>query len=194
VGALLVLASRLELSLLSVHPDKSAGPRLRRLFAAPVLPHRRRAGSDRRRGIANAVVHQGASLVGFKYVVGGLVVCVVVLFAAPLLAFTPTLVRVWHDGVRHYDELATMFGRRFEREWFDGHMPREHDDILERGDFSARTDLFQVVDRVHELSIVPVDLTSIGLLALSTLAPFLPVVLMALPLDEVLGALLGLVH
>jgi len=190
----LVLASRLELNLVSVHPDKSAGLAFVGYSLRPFCFVGAALGAIFAGTIANEVVHHGASIVSYQYVIGGLVAFVIALFTAPLLAFSPKLIRVWQQGVLQYGELATLFGRRFEREWFEGTRPRSHDDILERGDFSAGTDLFQVVDRVHALSIVPVDLTSIAILALATLLPFVPVVLVAVPFDAVLGALVGLVH
>ena len=60
--------------------------------------------------------------------------------------------------------------------------------ILERPDFSAATDLYQVVDRVHEMRLLPVDLPSVGVLAIATLLPFVPVVLMNMPFDVIVGA------
>ena len=191
---LLLLASRLPLNLVAVHPDKAAGLAfvgysLRAFDLVGAAIAAIVAGT-----MANEVMHGGAALLGYKYTVGGLVVFVVVLFTAPLLVFSLKLIEVWRRGVRQYDELARVLGLKFEREWFDGVVPRSHDDMLERGDFSAATDLYQVVDRVHDLRIVPVDLMSIVMLVGATLLPFVPVVLIALPLDAVLGALLGLVR
>jgi len=143
--------------------------------------------------VAEQVVHHGAKLADFKYLVGSLVVVTVVLFTAPLLAFTPKLLALWRSGTRSYGELANVFGRRFEQEWFGG-KPMRRDDLLDRGDFSAATDLYQVVDRLQDLCMAPVDLRSVVMLVLATLLPFVPVVLALLPLDVVVSTLVGLLR
>ena len=66
--------------------------------------------------------------------------------------------------------------------------------MLERGDFSAGTDLFQVTDRVHDMHLVPVDLLSIAILAGTTLLPFVPILFLVFPFDKVLGFVFGLLH
>jgi hypothetical protein len=190
----LLKASRFDLNLVAVHPDKSAGLAfigysLRAFSLVGMALGAIFAGT-----IANAAVHGGVPLLNFRYGVGGLAVFVVALFTAPLLTVSLKLAMVWRLGVLRYGELASLLGRHFEREWFDGLQPRRHDDILERGDFSAATDLFQVVDRVHDMSIVPVDLMSIVMLAVATLLPFVPVVLAVVPFQAVLAALTGLLR
>jgi hypothetical protein len=189
----LVLVARLDLVLVPVHPDKAAGigfvgysvrgfGLVGAAFGALV------AGT-----VAEQVVHHGAKLADFKYLVGSLVVVTVVLFTAPLLAFTPKLLALWRSGTRSYGELANVFGRRFEQEWFGG-KPMRRDDLLDRGDFSAATDLYQVVDRLQDLCMAPVDLRSVVMLVLATLLPFVPVVLALLPLDVVVSTLVGLLR
>jgi len=104
------------------------------------------------------------------------------------LALTPKLLQMRRRGMWQYNELANVLGRRFERDWFDG-KPMAREDLLERGDFSAATDLYQVVDRMRDLRLVPIDPKSVLLLVGTTLLPFLPVLFAALPLDVVLKEL-----
>jgi hypothetical protein len=63
--------------------------------------------------------------------------------------------------------------------------------VLERNDFSAATDLYQVVDRVLAMRFVPVDRVNLIMLAVATLLPFVPVALVALPFDQLIGLLMG---
>lgn len=143
--------------------------------------------------VANRMLHLDAHLTDFRYTIAGTVVCLVVLFSAPLLTLSPQLMRAWRHGIRDYGALATAFGRQFENEWFHG-PPRLHKDVLERPDFSAATDLYQVVERVQALRIVPVDLQSVLYIALATLVPFVPVVFIQFPLDVVVETVLGFLH
>jgi hypothetical protein len=57
--------------------------------------------------------------------------------------------------------------------------------------FSATTDLYQVAANVYTMKFMPVDLISAALLASATLLPFLPVLLISQPLDQMLSKLAG---
>ena len=92
-------------------------------------------------------------------------------------------------GMRHFGQLSTSFGLQFGREWFTGrHVDRE---TLGRQDFSAATDLYQVVDRVKAMRFLPLDRVNVGMLAVATLLPFVPVALLALPFDTLLKLVVG---
>ena len=52
--------------------------------------------------MGNLVLHAGASLLGFKYAVLGTLVAILIVFCAPLLAFSLRLSRVWRRGVYDY--------------------------------------------------------------------------------------------
>jgi hypothetical protein len=115
------------------------------------------------------------------------------LFNAPLAVFTGNLSKTWRRGVFEYGALADEFGRQFESSW----LAREagvNEGILARPDFSAATDLYQIVDRVHEMRLLPVDLPSVGVLAIATLLPFVPVVLMNVPFDVIVSTLASLLR
>jgi len=59
--------------------------------------------------------------------------------------------------------------------------------VLEVPDFSATTDLYQVVANVYDMNTIPLDLKNLIPLIVATLLPFGPVVLMAVPpLDLIL--------
>src|SRR5207302_1329448 len=56
-------------------------------------------------------------------------------------------------------------------------------------DFSATTDLYQIVANVYAMRFVPVDFKSLLMLAGATLLPFLPVALLEMPLDALVTRL-----
>jgi hypothetical protein len=64
--------------------------------------------------------------------------------------------------------------------------------VLEAPDFSTTTDLYGVVANVHAMAIIPLDLRDLAPLATATLLPFVPVALMAVPLDVLLQHLANL--
>jgi hypothetical protein len=185
------LVSRLDLRLVPSHPDKAAGLKVvgYSVRAWSILGFA--LGAIVAGTLANEIAQAGASLPAYEYVIGGIAAFSLVLFNAPLLAFSGRLLREWRRGVFEYGELADEYGWRFERKWL---RRREALDerALEIQEFSAVTDLYQIVERVHDMRMFPVDLTSVIFLAFATLLPFVPVALMAVPLDTIVSGLANL--
>jgi hypothetical protein len=183
------LMSRLDLRLIPAHPDHTAGL----LFvgysvrACGVLGFA--LGATVAGTAANGVVLLDFSLLAYRYHIAALIVFVVALFGGPLLVFTGRLLREWRRGVFEYGALADGLGRRFETRWFHHEVG---EDVLQAPDFSAATDLYSVVANVYAMRVVPVERKSVFLLVIMTLAPFLPVLLMAVPLDTLFSDLANL--
>ena len=189
---LLVKLSRLDLGLVPAHPDRAAGLMFvaYSLRAFSVLGFG--GGCIIAGGIANSVILEDVPMMQYRYVIAGAVGAIVVGLTLPLLAFSARLIVEWRRGVAQYGALAVAVGQRFERKWF----PRQgsiDDGALEVPDFSAQTDLYQIVANVYQMRMAPVDLGSILYLATASLAPFVPVLLASVPFDEVLEAVARLV-
>jgi hypothetical protein len=106
-----------------------------------------------------------------------------------MLAFTRTLLDTWRRGVLAYDALADRVGRQFEERWLGR---GEADcDALGSPDFSAVADLYSVTANVHRMRVLPCDLKSIAVLVGAAAAPFLPVLLLAVPFDELVARIVG---
>jgi hypothetical protein len=186
------LMSRLDLHLVASHPDKAAGLRFVGYSARTWSILGLVLGTVVAGTVANRVGSL-TDLIAYKYAIVGVTAFAVLLFSAPLAVFTRNLSKTWRRGVFEYGALADEFGRQFESRW----LAREagaNEGILERPDFSAATDLYQVVDRVHEMRLLPVDLPSVGVLAIATLLPFVPVVLMNVPFDVIVSTLASLLR
>jgi hypothetical protein len=135
--------------------------------------------------VANHVVHAGVRPATYIHLIGALVVGVAALFSGPLLIFSGKLLQAKRRGILTYGALANGEGQQFERKWLNRAESLD-DSVLEVPDFSATTDLYQVVTNVYEMGIVPLDLKNLIPLVTATLLPFVPVVLMAVPLDVLL--------
>jgi hypothetical protein len=183
--------SRLDLRLVASHPDHAAGlgfvGHSVRAFAIVAL-----AMATIAAGASAHIVLLGGTLPtrSFEFNVG-LLLTVVVLFTAPLLVFTPLLMATWRRAAFEYGALADRMGVAFEDKWL-GHGPRIDPTMLAQQDFSATTDLYQVVANIYELRLVAIDLQSIIILGGSMLLPFIPVVLLAVPADQLLAGLKSL--
>ena len=186
--------SRLDLALVPTHPDRAGGIAFVGYSLAGFAPAAAALGAIVAGAIGNQVLYAGSSLEAEKDALFTVVVFAVVLFTAPLTVFSSVLLATMRRGAQQYDELATAIGRQFEHEWFDAERRPLHKQMLDRGDFSAATDLYQVVDRVRAMWLVPVQWRGLAMLALATALPFLPVTLMVVSFDAVIDALLGLLH
>jgi hypothetical protein len=186
---LLARIADMDLLLLPAHPDQAAGLRFvgHSLRAFGILGFA--MGSLVAGTVANGVVHDGMTFAHYGYAIAGVVISSIVLFCGPLLLFVPKLLHEWRRGVFQYGALANRFGREFEGKWFDGR--KVGPDALQTQDFSAATDLYQVAGNVYTMHLLPTDLKSIAVLAMATLLPFLPVVLLAIPMDTILATLAG---
>jgi hypothetical protein len=180
---LLWRVSRLRLRLVASHPDHCAGigflGRSVRAFAIVAMALAVIVAGRS----AHIVLTGGAFPTPHLYFNVGLLMTILALFVAPLLVFMPPLVDAWRRGTLEYGALANQVGHAFERKWLDGH--KTDSSALEKPDFSATTDLYSVAANVYAMRFVPVDLKDLIALALAMLVPFIPVVLLAFPLDVI---------
>jgi hypothetical protein len=63
---------------------------------------------------------------------------------------------------------------------------------LGQPDFSSTTDLYSVVSNIYQMRLIPIDITSLEILGIVMLLPFVPVVLLIVPVNEVLTDLKAL--
>jgi hypothetical protein len=183
--------ARIDLRLLASHPDGAAG--------LAVLGYSLRAFSLIAMALATIVAGRSAHIVLVDGALprehtifsAGLLVAVGTLFAAPLFFFTPMLMRALQRGSFEYGALATRVGAAFEERWLGPDRPADKS-ALEKPDFSATIDLYAIVANVYALRLVPIDLKSIAMLGVALLLPFVPIVFLALPMDEILAGLKGL--
>jgi|KBSMisStaDraftv2_1062788.scaffolds.fasta_scaffold97040_3 hypothetical protein len=185
------LMSRLNLRLLASHPDRCAGLHFAghslSAFALPAFA----MGAIVAGGIATRVVNDGATLLDFKYLVLGLVIFVVILFASPPLVFFAKLLAHRRRGSLEYGAVATRVGREFEREWVERSQSFGANPLQTQA-FSATTDLYQVVAKVYEMRLVPIDMRGILSLVAAAVLPLFPVLLLVLPFDVLFNKLMGL--
>jgi hypothetical protein len=184
---LLWLISRLDLRLIASHPDHAGG--------LGFVGHSLSAFSIVGLALASIAAGRSAHFVLLGGTVPtpnlffnlGFLVFLLALFLAPLLVFTPTLLRLWKRGTVAYGALAARVGEEFESKWLNrGNIDRA---ALEKPDFSATADLYSVVSNVFAIRFVPVDLKTLIALSVALVLPFAPVVLLAIPINTILQSL-----
>lgn len=180
---LLSRVSRLKLHLVASHPDRCAG--------LAFLGHSVRAFAVV--GMAFAVIVAGRSAhivmegggLPTPYLVFnvGLLIAITALFVGPLLVFVPPLLKAWRRGTFEYGALAEEIGHVFEQKWIN--RQKAGAGSFEKPDFSAVADLYAVTANVHAMRLIPVDIKDLIALGCAMLLPFVPVVLLAFPMDVI---------
>lgn len=186
----LYLVSRLKLRLIPVHPDGAAGLGFVGYSSQAFSILAVAFGALVAGAIANSI-YAGASLSSYHFLVLLFVLGVVLVFNLPHFVFLGQMLQAWRRGTLQYGGLADRFGLEFERKWLHDKAIRQ-ESMMDRPDFSSATDLYQIVDRVYAMWLIPVHPKSVIMLAIAALIPFIPVALMALPFDVLVEKIAGL--
>jgi hypothetical protein len=128
--------------------------------------------------ITNRVVHDGASLLSFRYLVSGFDILCLILFVSPLFAFSGQLTEAWRRGSQEYGALAQRVGQEMELRWLNRDVDAQ---ALAASDFSATTDLYSIVANVNTINVVPASLRQMLMLAIGAVLPFVPIILVSVP-------------
>ncbi|HKQ89734.1 MAG TPA: hypothetical protein VJZ77_03550 [Blastocatellia bacterium] len=179
------LMSRLDLRLIPGHPDHAGGlmfvgDSLRAFWLVGFALGAVLAGQ-----VANRITLYGESLVTFKHIVIGLAVFVLILFVGPLTLFIGKLRETKRRGDFEYGALAGGVGRQFERDCLKRERGADEESPNDQ-DFSSAANIYGIVANVYGMKDFPFGLRNLGLLVAVTLAPFVPVALMVMPLNVII--------
>jgi hypothetical protein len=95
-------------------------------------------------------------------------------------------------GVFEYGALARTVGAQFEEKWLR-HKGNVDETSLEVQDFSATNDLYSIAANVYAMREVPYTLRDlVGPIILSAMLPFVPLVLLAMPLEVIFRSVVKL--
>lgn len=187
-GLFLFRVSRLDLQLIATHPDLAGGLQFVGLSIRAFVLLSFTISTIAAGGVAYRVLYMEASFFSFKYVIVAVVVLSLVLFVGPVLVFGGKLVETRRRGILDYGGLGGAVGRQLEMRWLD-YRTKVDEGALDVPHFSATTDLYQVVSNVYQMKTFPIDTQDLIALIVVTLLPFLPALLFAIPLDEILSDL-----
>jgi hypothetical protein len=184
----LVVVARMNLRLIPAHPDGTGGLKfvsesIRGYWLLALAMGVIVAGRE-----MNLVLNTGGAPFEFRNAAISVAVFVVVVAAGPLVAFAPKLRQLKRRGTFQYGALGSEVGADFERRWLDK-TTRPEANSLKTGEFSAMTDLYQIVANVYEVRPLPFGWRDLISPVVGALLPFVPVALMAVPLKDILGAL-----
>ena len=90
-----------------------------------------------------------------------------------------------------YGAFARAVGEQFERKWL-GRADELNEEVLSVPDFSTTADLYGVVHNIDDIRIVPVGAVDLYAIVIAALIPAIPVVLAAIPFNDMMQAAMRL--
>lgn len=138
----------------------------------------------------NHVVHLGETIEQQKAVMIGYVVLATGFLVSPLLLLARRLFRVKLKALLAYSGLGHLSASEFGRRWLRSTPSKS---LLDSGDPSAMADYGSVYENVRRMSIFPMTRATLFWFVLVTASPFLPLLLVAMPLEELLNRLVTIV-
>lgn len=134
------------------------------------------------------IVFDGATLDAFKIHFVSVLVVSELLFLGPLVLFSPAMIVARQAWLRQYSLLVFRYNRAFHDKWIDGTRP-EGEALLGSSDIQSLADLGAGFEYIRGMKAVPVSVRVILQLGIITLLPALPLVLLVIPIDQILGIL-----
>jgi hypothetical protein len=109
---------------------------------------------------------------------------------APLVMFTPQLLRARISGVTQYGSLMSDYARRFHERW----VGRDHSDFLGTSDIQSLSDMGNTYrDSVDQLGVFLFERADALLVLAACLLPVVPLLLAQSPAPEVINRIVGVV-
>jgi len=183
--------SRINLSLIPTHPDRTGGlgflSNTVYAFTLLAVAH----GALLAGLIANRIFYVGAALPEFKVEIAVLAVFLLCLVLGPLLVFAPQLAQAKRVGNREYGALAERYVREFDTKWLRGGAPAD-EPLVGSGDIQSLADLANSFEVVRTMQIAPITRDALVRLMAATLVPVVPLALTMMPLEELLKRLVGI--
>jgi len=180
--------SRLDLQLDAAHPDRAGGLGFLGLSLRAFKEAAFAISTTFAAGLANIVLLTHGKVSSYRYAILVVVVFSIGLFACPLLFFFQLLSRTKSSNLLEYWALWQRQRRQFDQKWLLN--PEEHADLLGVADFSEATDLSSILERVQQIRLVPFRRTQAIPLIIAAVLPFLAVLTLEFPVEEIVKQLL----
>ena len=182
--------SRLHLQLIPTHPDLAGG--LGYLGTAHksfgVLSF---AASVPIAGVfAEKMLFAGASFKELEVPIFGIALISLLIFVAPTLVFFPQLLAAKRQGLLEYGVFTAAYTRGFDAKWVRHGTSQER--LLGTPDIQSLADQANSFWIVQRMRVVPFGRGLIMVIVVATLAPMLPLITLAFPIDQLVERALRL--
>jgi hypothetical protein len=181
---LLLRISRLNLHLEPLHPDQAGGLRFVGQSSVAFTPLLFAHGALLSGQIASRILYHGEALMASEMTIIGFVVFSIAAALAPLFSFTLELIRAKRAGLDKFGALASQYVTDFDQKWLQTRTKDEQ--LLASGDIQSLADLGTSFSMARAMRPVPIAGDDLVFLCVTTIVPFLPLLLTILPLDQLL--------
>ena len=186
---LLSRIARLDLNMMPTHPDLVGG------LGFVVRAHRRfgvlatALGSVLAGVMVNSILYLGETLKSMRTEILVFIVLAILFVLGPLLALSPKLSSVRRKGLEEYGQLARSLTEDFHSKWIRGHKGEE-EALIRSPDPSALADYSTCFNTVRGMRFIPI--TREPLIQVAALAglPFLVVVFVGTPIEQIVAWIL----
>ncbi len=188
-AALLRTASRLELQIMPLHPDRCGGLGFLSIFpgifTGLILALSCVIAASFHKALP--LISDAQQLVWLAVIVWLLLVSII--FLGPLLFFVKPLYLAREAGILEYGRLAHGHHLEFHRKWIAGRVPGR--EILGSNDPSSLSDLNGSVQMVHEMRSIPIDRPALVQMLGAAALPLLVMTALQMPVGELMKLILG---
>jgi hypothetical protein len=175
--------SRMHLQLLPTHPDNAGGLGGLGVAHVDLAPVIFGFSAMIAATFAEQIKFGVAPLESFAVPATALVVGLTAAAVLPLCVFSRRLLEVKQHGLVDYGSLATGYVRGFNDKWLRGGAGDEP--LLGSADIQSLADLGNSFANIRNMQLVPISWSQITTLAVAAGLPILPLVLFAVPLDQI---------
>jgi len=176
--------NRIELNLVSTHPDRCGGLSFIGKSSYAFAPILFAQGVILAGVVADRVLFRGESLQSFRFQIAGFIVFFLVAILSPLLMFSLRMARAKRKGLADYGMLAQRYVEGFGEKWVRSSHPSG--ELLGSGDIQSLADLANSYQVVREMRVGPFGLQDISRLAIATAAPLSPLLLTIFSFEELM--------
>jgi hypothetical protein len=184
--------SKLDLKLTPTHPDHAGGLGFLGWGLASFSLVLVALASVFSSGFFYQILHQKESLDSLKYHMIVFIAIALAILHAPLLVFVGRLSRCRFKGLLDFSTLVLRYDRRFEEKWIEKKAGEPEEELLGSADIQSLADISSAYGHVNDMLLVPFDMKGFAVLASSAILPMLPLVGTAIPLQDILTKLGGL--
>jgi hypothetical protein len=184
-GALLWELSRLDLQLIPTHPDGAGGLGVLGVTHVDLAPLAFAGCAVLSANYAEQILYGNVPVSAFAVSLTAAVIGTTLALILPLLFFSPRLIDVKQRALLEYGTLAAHYTRSFAAKWLKTDPPPD-EPILGTPDIQSLADLATSFGLIQGMSTVPISRTQILFILANAALPFVPLGLLAFPLDELI--------
>jgi hypothetical protein len=186
--SLLWSASRLNLDLVALHADQAGGLAFLGTAHSSLGIFAFALSCVLSAETAFLVIFQKVDIATFQFPYFAILVIVEVIVFGPLLMFSPILIRSRLTWLHHYSLLVARYNRAFHEKWILG-KPSGDEPLLGSADIQSLADLGSSFEYARGMSVVPFSRHVVIYLAIVTSLPYVPLLLLVMPIDKILNLL-----